>query len=133
MEYELKYMLPTGIIDFFHGSIDKNELAANAIRNLYPEEESTLESELRLIETMEEGIKAAILKNRFGRELPHTIRYFSIPNFDNLEMELCAIAKIDNNGQTFLFTNNNKFLKLYSENSFGDIPVLVNINQRGQV
>ena len=49
-------------------------------------------------------------------ELPNKIRFFSIPSIgESCEMELCALAKIENNGTTYVFTNNEYFFNAMTE------------------
>jgi hypothetical protein len=54
-------------------------------------------------------------------KMPHTIKYFSIPDYAARDMEICALAKMSGNVTTYMFTNNKEFADFVSKQSGFDI------------
>jgi len=115
MEKIFKYLIEGSPIDYFYTAFSK-EMLIQSYKNETSEDGSgdskVFEENLNdnydfIVSTVE----------RISGEKPHTIRYFSIPRYGWCDMEICALAKIDNNGSTFMFTNNKEFAKFISENS----------------
>lgn len=107
-----KYVYCNSPIDYFHGTMSKDELIENADFSFVNGEDVRRLEFAKEVEEMCGYIRGWIDKD--AGELPHTIQFFSIPNFDNAEMDICAMAKISNNGTTYMFTNNEKFYTLYA-------------------
>ncbi|MBO0571161.1 hypothetical protein [Clostridium botulinum] len=108
-----KYVLEGTQIDFFFSAFSKEQLIES-----YREESSrygygiTFEKKL---ENNYDFVKSTV-KEICG-ESPHTIRYFSIPRYGWGDMDICALAKIENDGTTFMFTNNREFAEFISDTS----------------
>ena len=115
MNNSFKYVIEGGPIDWFYSTLSKPQLIeANRTENAEfatdgGEFQKSVEKNYRFIED-------TVL--RLSGEKPHTIKYFSIPNYDTCNMEICALAKISNNGTTYTFTNNRQFTDFFSDSSF---------------
>jgi len=110
MEKSFKYVIEGSPIDYFYTTLSKEDLI-KAYNNGYDcsrEFEENLNANYGFIVSTVE---------RLGKEKPYTVRYFSIPRYGWCDMEICALAKIDNNGTTYMFTNNREFAQFISENS----------------
>lgn len=110
MEKDFKYVIDGSPIDYFYTTLSKEDLI-QAYRNEYCCSGEFVEN----LNANYDFIVSTV--ERLGHEKPHTVRYFSIPRYGWCDMELCAVAKIDNNGTTFMFTNNREFAQFISENS----------------
>lgn len=112
---EMKFFAEVGAVNFFQLSMTKGEI----LQKLFPSFEVRKNDmphflkELTDLTEVEQKINKAILRE-FSEE-PHVIRYFTVPNIDNNTFELFAIAKIFNNGSTFIIGPNKKLLKFYVE------------------
>lgn len=117
---EMKYYAGVGIIDFFELTMDKTELAIRLSKigesgapvfdnegNLV--EESYSVAKMKKIEGVEEEIREIIYK--VAKEYPHTIRFFPVPNPDYNAFDVCVVAKIDNNGSTYIFAPDKNYLE----------------------
>ena len=106
---ELKYYTCIGIIDYFELTMTKEEAIEKVANDIRPwEEEPKKEYKKQAIvaiNNIENSVKKII--NDIENEIPHTIRYFAIPNYD----KLCVVAKIYNNGSTYVFSPDKDFLK----------------------
>lgn len=56
-----------------------------------------------------EQIREAVYKKE--HEYPVIIRFFALPNFECLRMDIYAVAKIDNNHPIFIFGNDRSIIK----------------------
>ena len=114
---KFNYLVEGSPIDFFHATFKIEELKEN-IQKTYDGQvnsDAKLRANYLFIEkTIEE----------LSGEKPYEIRYFSIPNYDYCSMELCAVAKIYNNGTTYTLTNNDDFAKIIAERTCSDIKSL---------
>jgi len=115
LKNNFKYLIEGSPIDFLFSTFSKKQLIES-----YREEASKYGIESRdefigALESNHEFITSTV--EHFSGEKPHTIRYFSIPRYDYCDMEICALAKIQNNGTTFMFTDNIEFADFISENS----------------
>lgn len=101
-----------GIIDWFFGTMTKDELLAS-YRSIAcgREYEKALDDLTSSLDAKEQYIIRTI--NAEQKEKPHTIRYFCIPDFDNLTTTISAVAKISNNGTTYLFTDDKDLYDMY--------------------
>lgn len=112
---EMNFFAEVGAVNFFQLSMTKGEV----LQKLFPSFEVCKSDMPQLLKKLtdltdtEQKINEAILRE-FSEE-PHVIRYFTVPDIDNNTFELFAIAKIFNNGSTFIFGPNKKLLKLYVE------------------
>ena len=108
MKHEFRYHKELGIIDWFFGTLTKDELI-----KAYKEdfEASGLSAFVKEMDEKELGIISTIQAEE--NEAPHTIRYFVIPDFSGFIMEVSAVAKISNNGSTYLFTDNEQLMDMY--------------------
>lgn len=109
------YYIRGGIVDYFNFTLSKEEVYKSYVFNsrfLAPSigDINNFEKELN---KLEEKIKQTIFKEE--KECPIIIRYFGVPNFNYSEVELCAIAKVDNNGSTYAFSENKEFLEICSD------------------
>lgn len=53
--------------------------------------------------------------------MPVVVRFFAIPDFTYLDFELAIIAKIENNGSTFVFSKSKKILAYLNEETGYDL------------
>ncbi len=105
----LKYYAEVGIIDSFELAMSPDELK----RKIDPKNDFILGCEFNMndVDDCVEKIKAIIYNET--REEPHTIKFFSIPNFDYGNFDIGCVAKISNNGSTYIFVNDEKYIKNY--------------------
>jgi len=117
----IRYYSELGIIDYFGLTLSVDEMKGRL------KEVSPFGSNLALgygvfesedIDIAVEEIKSLIDK-KWG-ESPHTVRFFGVPDFDGLNFKLCAIAKIENNGSTIIFSENKKILQFLETWGDGD-------------
>lgn len=108
----IKYYSELGIIDYFGLTLTANELKERL------EEASPFGSNLDLgygvFESDDIDIAVEEIKNLIDEkwgEPPHTVRFFGVPDFGDLNFTLCAIAKIENNGSTIVFSENKKIIQ----------------------
>lgn len=115
---QLRYYADVGIFDFFELTMDADDLKKRAV----PEEEFDSENRefcygftSKDVDNCIEAVKKIVFKE--GGEEPHTIRFFAMPIVENENFYLGCVAKIDNNGTTYIFTKdkrifNNRNLKV---------------------
>jgi len=111
------YYASNGPIDYFYFTLTKEEACKNEILNtVYTCGSSPNHEEVRALEEQYDALEDKINETifRLEKERPHTIRYFGLPNFDQCRFELCAVAKISNNGTTYLFSTDKSFTERYS-------------------
>jgi hypothetical protein len=115
IKMKFDYALMFEIIDFFSGTLTADELQIQKIK----ETDSTdLNSIKKMIDESKSQIDSYVYSQE--KEVPFLIRYFGIPQIGEYETNICAVAKVTNNGTTYLFSNNYDFLKLY-ENEYSKI------------
>ena len=117
IEKKFNYLVEGGPVDFFYATFTVEELLED-IQKMYNGQVS-YDAELRenylfIEKTIEE----------ISGEKPYVIRYFSIPDYDACAMELCAVAKIYNNGTTYTLTNNFKLAEIIAEKTCFDMKSL---------
>jgi hypothetical protein len=56
-----------------------------------------------------------------SKEQPHTAKHFYSPNFECFDTDFCVIAKIYENGTTYIFTNNKHFADFICREGNGEI------------
>ena len=105
-----KYYAEMGIIDIFNLTMTASEL-----KQKINESESPYTN---YIDFTSEDIDACIneitkIINDDTGESPHTIRFFAIPNFSYSTFDLGCVAKIDNNGSTFIFASNKQYFNAF--------------------
>ena len=117
----IKYYSELGIIDYFGLTLSVNEMKERL------EEVSPFGSNLALgygvFESDDIDIAVEQIRNLIDEkwgEPPHTVRFFGVPDFGDLNFTLCAIAKIENNGSTIVFSANKKILKFLDDSGFMD-------------
>ncbi len=114
MKNGFRYHCEIGIVDWFFGSMTKEEII-----NSYQDEleavgcSGNTEEFANDINFKEKSIISTIQAEQ--DEDPFIIRYFVTPAISGLSMEVSAVVKISNNGSTFLFTNNELLLAMYSD------------------
>lgn len=118
MYINMRYFQCIGIIDFFKLAMNKKEL----ILKLMDKDEflegdeydlSILAKIIKEIEDTENKVKEIIFRKE--EEYPHTIRYFVMPNPDYCDFDIYVIAKVSNNGSTYVFAPNEKYLEEMSD------------------
>jgi len=125
----MRYYAFVGIIDFFELTFDKKELAIRLTNDdifLADDEGNTFENcysldKMNSIEKIEEQIREIVFKEE--KEYPHTIRYFAIPNPNYCDFDIGAVAKVSNNGSTYIFTPNIDYLKVIAK-EYGPIKTI---------
>lgn len=115
-----------GIIDLFGLSLSKEELKERIefdSKDTYGSHFHSFcnQTSCSDIDNAFEEIKQ-IIKRRTGEE-PGVIRFFAIPDFDYTYFRLYAIAKISNNGATFVFSNDSRLFNYLTETN--GYPVIV--------
>lgn len=107
-----------GIIDLFGLSLSVSELKERVEFDFHDSYGSNTHSFYNRIncEDIDNSVSEikSIIKQETGEE-PHTVRFFAIPNIEYLGFDLCAIAKIDNNGSTFVFSQGERLLEYLNE------------------
>lgn len=96
----LRYYAELGIIDFFELSMTSEQIIDNFNGS------SNIEKEI--IEGCVTEIEKFI-EEKTG-EKPHTVRFFTIPDFSYNGFCIGAVAKISNNGSTFVFCKYSNYL-----------------------
>jgi len=120
---KFKYMIEGSPIDFFYGTFSKEELIRSYEAEMLSIYQSNGSNDFKSnLNSKHEFIKTIVEKS--SRELPHTIKYFLIPRYSWADMEICALAKISNNGTTFLFTDNEEFANCISHSSGYDFNII---------
>lgn len=110
------YYIYSGIIDNFNFTLSKEEAFKSYVYdNIYlgvSDVNDAIEFRKRL-EKLEEIVKATIYKEE--KEYPCIIRYFGIPGYECYEVLLCVVAKVNNNGSTYIFSEDKEFLERYND------------------
>ncbi len=106
---QLRYYADVGIFDFFELTMDADELKKRAV----PEEEFDNENRefsygftSKDVDNCIEAVKQIVLQE--GGEEPHTIRFFAMPIIENENFYLGCVAKITNNGITYIFSKDKR-------------------------
>lgn len=106
------YYIDGGIIDDFYLTFSQEELIKNYCYDMSfkggIDRERTVEfcEKLKVIETL---VKKTVLKEE--KEPPILLKYYGIPNFNSLDFTLCIVAKVENNGSTYIFSEDENFIK----------------------
>lgn len=98
------YFTSIGIIDWFGGCVSLEDMMSN-IKRLNHYDSDGYEAELKRMKNISE-----VIAKEIGGETAHTQEFFAIPNRSDMTMDICAIAKQSNNGETFVVTKNKSFL-----------------------
>jgi len=103
-----------GIIDWFFGTHTLDELIGSYKEECeaYGSHEDIVSFSTKLKEKEKALIETIELEQN---EKPHIIRYFVTPNFSGMTMDVSVVAKIDNNGSTYIFTDNPWLFDMYTE------------------
>lgn len=123
IEKSFKYVIEGTPIDYFYTTFSKEKLIQS-----YKDETSTygMGGSNEFEKNLEDNYDFVVATvERLSGEKPHTVRYFSIHRYGWCDMEICALAKIDNNGTTYLFTNNREYANFTGQNSGYDFDVKV--------
>lgn len=94
-----KYYIDGGILDDFDLYYSLEEIC-----DKYPKRKNEF--------IIKEGQINRIMQKEVG-EKPHTIKFFALPNFNDCSMDIYAVAKIWNNGTTFMFGDNSVILDAF--------------------
>ncbi|MBU3208701.1 hypothetical protein [Clostridium algidicarnis] len=97
----LKYYAEVGIIDFFECTMTIVE-AINKLSGVDKYNEEVLNG-------CENDVKEFIYS--ISREYPHTIRFFAIPDLNYGTFRLGCVAKIQNNGSTYILCGNRSYFE----------------------
>lgn len=109
-----KYVIEGSQIDYFFSTLSKEQIL-KSYKNEVARCGGAVNSEF--VDNLERNfafIQSTV--NELSGEMPHMIRYFSIPRYGWCDMNICALAKILNNGTTFMFTNDKEFARFVSIN-----------------
>lgn len=109
---ELRYCAEMGIIDFFEGTMTAQEYVQKFDDYSYYKAEN--------IYGCVDEIKSYI--EELSGEEPHTIRFFGIPDFSYNMFRIACVAKISNNGSTFILCNDKGYLEAID--SYGYSPTI---------
>lgn len=117
-KFGIQYYAELGIIDFFGLSLSKDDLKARVnfdFEDSYGSNQHSFYQRIDIadVDDMVEEIKQ-IIKENTGEE-PVVVRFFAIPDFEYLGFNLCPIAKITNNGSTFVFSKDIKIFECLNE------------------
>lgn len=107
----IRFYCEVGIIDFFECTMTLNE-AINKLNghDLYDEE---------TLRGCGNDIKEFI--NSISGEYPHTIRFFAIPDLNYGMFKLACVAKIQNNGSTYILCDNEEYFDGFEEQVYIDV------------
>lgn len=106
-----KYVLSSSPIDYFYLTLSKEQLHKNIKSEIYSDDNDTNYMNINGFRNVDDLEKYIINFVSDIEEKPYTIRYLGIPNPYGCNCELVVIAKIDNNGTCFIFSNNKKYLE----------------------
>ncbi|MCL2753363.1 MAG: hypothetical protein FWE44_04355 [Defluviitaleaceae bacterium] len=128
------YMVVGGPIDVFNGCMSAKELIQTiepgsfieGIPNNDEEFRSYAENELHNIQKIEQFVSRVINKE-YG-ESPHKIKFFALPLLNEITTDICCIAKIGNNGTTFIFTNNLEFARCLGSDEIYQVKEKIEIS-----
>jgi len=116
-KFGIKYYAELGIIDLFGLSLSKDELKERVEFDYNDTYGSNAHSFYNSIDAndIDDIIKEIkeIIRLQSGEE-PIVIRFFAIPNFTYLGFDLCPIAKISNNGSTFVFSGDKDIFEYFN-------------------
>lgn len=98
----LKYYAEMPPIDFFDGTMTTQEVANKC--GQYTSE---------VMNGCENDIKEFV--NEVSKEVPHTIRFFAIPDLHYGSFKLGCVAKIHNNGATYILCGNEAYIHAIDE------------------
>lgn len=104
-----KYAIETEPFDFWHTTLSPEQL----IGNYRQEEFNYFETEVKQVEELVEQIKEIVFA--ISNEQPFKIAFTSIPTQCGSLFELVGLAKIYNNGTSYVFSNDLNYMK-YLEN-----------------
>lgn len=123
-KFEIRYMAELGIIDLFGMSLSEEELKTRVEFDVKDEYGSHFHSFYNRIASsdVDSAIEEVeqIIKNKTN-EMPVLVRFFAIPDFAYSGFELSIVAKIDNNGSTFVFSKTKKLLEYLNEETGYDL------------
>lgn len=121
-----KYMVACPPLDIWHGLMtedelliklcnDRGHLSVNTPDNCLTFF-ATIEDERVNIKDMVSCINHSLLTQWSDKEEPHTVMFFITPNMINdCDTSIHGVAKISNNGTTFVFTNDLKLAEYYAD------------------
>lgn len=105
----LKYCAEMGIIDFFDVTMTAQECAQK-------NNEYSFYNSANILGCVDE-VKGYI-KDISGEE-PHTVRFFGIPDFAYCTFRIACVAKIENNGSTFVLYNDKGYFDYIDNCGYG--------------
>lgn len=116
-KFGIKYFAELGIIDLFGLSLTGDELKERVkfdYNDTYGSNAHSFYNNVDMadIDNIIKEIKE-IIRLKSGEE-PVVIRFFAIPNFTYLGFDLCPIAKISNNGSTFVFASDKEIFEYFN-------------------
>lgn len=103
----LKYYAEMPAIDLFDGTMTTMEVV-NKYSGEYTED---------IMNGCENEVKEFI--NEISKEYPHTIRFFPIPDLVYGNFKLGCVAKIENNGSTYILCGNREYISAIDEPGYG--------------
>lgn len=117
-KFGIRYYAELGIIDLFGLSLSESELKE---RVKFDDQDScgsqwhSFYENMNIsdIDAMVNEVKN-IIKKETG-EVPCVVRFFAVPDFEYLGFILYPIAKITNNGSTFVFSKNKSLFEYLNE------------------
>lgn len=116
------YAKQCGIIDYFELAMTEEEAVKKLIADeelsdeeLRDVESSRVEAERQISEYMKQ-IKEVV--KRETEEEPKIIRFFAIPDCDMNRLTLYSVAKIENNGETFIFGDDKEIINKIGSSQF---------------
>jgi hypothetical protein len=111
--FNFNYYANAGIVDFFELAYDKYELIERLSRD-YSEIVSTGKDDwLKELNDFEDDLVTIMeLKEN---EKPYLIKYFGLPSFNDGHFRLCCLARISNNGITYLVAEDKETILFLSD------------------
>jgi len=106
------------------GSLSKEELITKLKEEALEYEGENSTDKSQYVDICEDTIIRVVEK--VSGEKPHTIRYFTIPDVDAFNFTIGCVAKIDNNGTTYIFLNDHNVLENMNSDGFGEIKITLN-------
>jgi hypothetical protein len=121
---QLRYYADVGIFDFFELTMDADELKKRAVPEEFDNEnrEFSYGFTSKDVDNCIEAVRKIVRQD--SGEHPHTIRFFAMPIIESENFYLGCVAKITNNGTTYIFSKdkiifnntNIKVEEIYYEN-----------------
>ena len=115
--FYFKYYIADGPFDFWQRTLSPEQLIDNYKNDYYNKygQSECYRRSIKEVKEITEQIRGFVYSS--DKEYPHTIAFTSIPTTCGFEFELVGLAKIENNGTSYIFCNDLDYMK-YLEKKF---------------